>query len=89
MVARMNFIATSESVSLGEGALDTIMTVAEGDMRKAVTFLQSAHQLAGDSPVSVALIEDLTSQVDILVPDCSISFSLLELKSLFCVFVSL
>jgi replication factor C subunit 2/4 len=63
MVARMNYIATSESVSLGPGALDTIMTVAEGDMRKAVTFLQSAHQLAGTAPVSVALIDDLTSQV--------------------------
>jgi replication factor C subunit 2/4 len=48
MVNRLNFIATSEGVRLAEGALATIMHAANGDMRKAVTYLQSAHQLSGE-----------------------------------------
>ena len=41
---------------LGEGTLDKIMQVANGDMRKAVTYLQSAHQLLGKS-VGAGLVQ--------------------------------
>jgi replication factor C subunit 2/4 len=41
---------TQEGVVLGDGTLDTIMHVSNGDMRKAVTYLQSAHQLLGAAP---------------------------------------
>lgn len=34
-----------EHVRLDSGALDAILTVACGDMRKAVTYLQSSSQL--------------------------------------------
>lgn len=53
-----------ESVQLGDGALDTIMKVSEGDMRKAVTFLQSAHELAGkNNTVSSDIVLDVSGQV--------------------------
>ena len=69
MTNRLNFIAQSEGVKLAEGAMETLMTASGGDMRKAVTFLQSSHQLAGkDEAITSAMIVDLTSAV----PDSAI-----------------
>lgn len=57
-----------ENVRLAEGALDTIMTVSEGDMRKAVTYLQSANELAGrDSIVTSDIVLDVSGQVFFLI----------------------
>jgi len=63
MVQRINYIAEQEGVQLGEGALDTILTCSGGDMRKAVTFLQSSHQLSGGQPVSTEMVVDISGQV--------------------------
>jgi DNA polymerase III delta prime subunit len=53
-----------EHVELEEDALNTIMTVSEGDMRKAVTYLQSAHELAGkNSSISSDIVLDVSGQV--------------------------
>ena len=60
---RMQYIAESEGVSLGENALETIMRVSQGDMRKAVTYLQCAHQLSSGSPVTVDLVVDISAEV--------------------------
>ena len=43
---RLQDIATSEHVRLGEGVLQTLIRCSEGDLRKAITFLQSASKLA-------------------------------------------
>lgn len=63
MMNRMQYIAESEGVSLGENALETIMRVSQGDMRKAVTYLQCAHQLSSGSPVTVDLVVDISAEV--------------------------
>ena len=70
MTNRLNFIAQSEGVKLAEGAMETLMTASGGDMRKAVTFLQSSHQLVGggDEAITSSIILDLTSTV----PDSAI-----------------
>jgi replication factor C subunit 2/4 len=53
-----------EHVQLDEGAMQTIMTVSEGDMRKAVTYLQSAHELAGKkNSISSDIVLDVAGQV--------------------------
>ena len=53
-----------EHVQLDEGALNTIMVVSEGDMRKAVTYLQSASELAGkNSIVTSEIVHDVSGQV--------------------------
>ncbi|KAL8791533.1 MAG: hypothetical protein Q9195_005861 [Heterodermia aff. obscurata] len=44
---RLEHIAQSENVKLEEGAVDTLITCSEGDLRKAITFLQSAARLVG------------------------------------------
>ncbi|PHH89032.1 hypothetical protein CDD83_6729 [Cordyceps sp. RAO-2017] len=49
---RLEDIARTEGVSLEDGAVDALITCSEGDLRKAITFLQSAARLvgAGDAP---------------------------------------
>lgn len=47
MKARIQQIAASEHVIITEAVADELLVAAQGDMRKAVTFLQSCHQLTG------------------------------------------
>ncbi|KAL1639992.1 Subunit of heteropentameric Replication factor C (RF-C) [Diplodia intermedia] len=44
---RLEDIAAAEGVVLGDGAVDALVRVSEGDLRKAITFLQSAARLVG------------------------------------------
>ena len=44
---RLDDIAQKEGVSLGPGAIDALITCSEGDLRKAITYLQSAARLVG------------------------------------------
>ncbi|EWC45177.1 replication factor C subunit 2 [Drechslerella stenobrocha 248] len=43
--ARLNTIALAEGVKCQDGVLDTLIKVSDGDLRKAITFLQSAAKL--------------------------------------------
>lgn len=44
---RLEEIAQIENVKVEEGVLDTLIKCSEGDLRKAITFLQSAARLVG------------------------------------------
>ena len=44
---RLEDIAKLEGVRLEEGVVDTLLRCSEGDLRKAITFLQSAARLVG------------------------------------------
>jgi len=44
---RLEMIAGREGVLLAEGAVEALVKCAEGDLRKAITFLQSAARLVG------------------------------------------
>ncbi|KAF3191713.1 hypothetical protein TWF225_000939 [Orbilia oligospora] len=44
---RLSSIAEAEGVKYQEGVVDTLIKVADGDLRKAITFLQSAARLHG------------------------------------------
>jgi len=44
---RVEEIAEKEAVALEDGAADTLIKCSEGDLRKAITFLQSAARLVG------------------------------------------
>jgi replication factor C subunit 2/4 len=56
MKARLMSIATAENCKVQEKELDFILKLCEGDMRRAVTTLQSAHAL-NDSVDADALAE--------------------------------
>jgi replication factor C subunit 2/4 len=59
---RIQFICDAEGVQLGEDALSTLSKVSGGDMRRAITTLQSAARLKG-SPVMPATILDVAGSV--------------------------
>ncbi|MCJ1393505.1 hypothetical protein MMC18_006380 [Xylographa bjoerkii] len=49
---RLEEIAEKEGVALEDGALDSLIKCSEGDLRKAITFLQSAARLVGVVKIS-------------------------------------
>ena len=49
---RLEDIAENENVKLEDGAVDRLIKCSEGDLRKAITFLQSAARLVGSVKTS-------------------------------------
>jgi DNA polymerase III delta prime subunit len=47
MADRINFICAQEGLTLQPGVMGTLGTAAGGDMRKAITILQSSSRLYG------------------------------------------
>lgn len=80
---RLEEIARYEGVQLEDGAVDALIKCSEGDLRKAITFLQSAARLVGASapvgagedemdvdkqPVTVKIVEDIAG----IIPDATV-----------------
>ncbi|ROV99887.1 hypothetical protein VMCG_06212 [Cytospora schulzeri] len=80
---RLEEIAEKEGVQLEDGAVDALIKCSEGDLRKAITYLQSAARLVGASaatggaddemdvdtkPVTVKIVEDIAG----VIPDTTI-----------------
>ena len=66
MIHRLTTIASTEKVKLDPNALDAIMTASGGDMRKAVNYLQSSHQLS--SPNNGIVTADAVVEMSGAVP---------------------
>ena len=64
MHERINFIARGENLQLAEGTLKALEHVSAGDMRKAITLLQSAASLFGSE-----LTGDRIREVAGVIPD--------------------
>ena len=64
MHERINFIAKGENLQLAEGTLQALEHVSAGDMRKAITLLQSAASLFGSE-----LTGDRIREVAGVIPD--------------------
>ncbi|KAK1985338.1 replication factor C [Colletotrichum cereale] len=75
---RLQDIAENEGVQLEDGAVDALIKCSEGDLRKAITYLQSAARLVGaddkdaseddamdvdKKPVTVKIIEDIAGVI--------------------------
>mmetsp|Transcript_35590 Transcript_35590/g.70753 ORF Transcript_35590/g.70753 Transcript_35590/m.70753 type:complete len:225 (+) Transcript_35590:412-1086(+) len=70
MKHRMREIAGHEGINLTEETLETLLQASNGDMRKAVTFLQSAYQLSGgQSNISASAVVDISGQIPSAVLD--------------------
>lgn len=59
------YCAEHEHVTMAPGALDSIMKFSGGDMRRAVTLLQSSSQLRKNpsTPVTTAMVVDIGVEV--------------------------
>lgn len=75
---RLEVIAQNEGVQLEDGTVDALIKCSEGDLRKAITFLQSAARLVGSGaavsedgekmdidtkPVTVKIVEDIAGVI--------------------------
>jgi replication factor C subunit 2/4 len=52
-------IVKQENVNLGSGSLDTLIKASGGDLRKAITYLQSAHSLQGKDEITPSIISEI------------------------------
>lgn len=68
MKDRLQTIATAENCTLSSSQLDTILTLAEGDMRRAVQTLQSVHALLGGGSGATALDDEAIADLAGLPP---------------------
>jgi replication factor C subunit 2/4 len=57
--ARIEFICEQEGASLAPGALKTLIECSNGDLRKAITFLQSGYNLQGSEPITSRMIHEM------------------------------
>ncbi|XP_062521686.1 replication factor C subunit 4-like [Corticium candelabrum] len=72
---RLTEICEKENVRCDETALSTLMDVSEGDLRKAITLLQSAHRLKGGEIVMEGDIIEIAAvipseRLDLLIDTC-------------------
>ncbi|KZT52474.1 P-loop containing nucleoside triphosphate hydrolase protein [Calocera cornea HHB12733] len=47
--ARLEFVAHAEGVSVTPPVIDALITTSDGDLRRSITYLQSAHRLAAST----------------------------------------
>lgn len=67
------FYLAREGVKVTDSSLDALLTASKGDMRKAVTYLQSSHQLTqGKKVITPEIVADVSGAVRIsFLPSCS------------------
>jgi len=63
MRAQLKKIAASEAVDYDDGVYEKILDFAQGDMRRAVTLLQSCLQFYGKKSVSPEALEEVSGDV--------------------------
>ncbi|KAK9800220.1 hypothetical protein WJX73_010887 [Symbiochloris irregularis] len=57
MTDRINHICTEEGVTMGSGSMETLSKVSGGDLRRAITTLQSAVRLQGPDVAPATLLD--------------------------------
>lgn len=57
--ARLEMICAAEGVNLGPNTLKTLIECSGGDLRKAITFLQSGFNLQGSEPITPRMVEEM------------------------------
>ncbi|RKP10910.1 P-loop containing nucleoside triphosphate hydrolase protein [Thamnocephalis sphaerospora] len=62
-VGRLQYIGNQEGLRCTDEAYNALVRVSGGDLRRAITFLQSAHRLHPDGHISVKAIEEMAGAV--------------------------
>lgn len=70
--SRLSYIATAEHIDVNAPVLDTLISTSSGDLRRAITYLQSASRLSSSTnpptPITVTDIQEIAG----VVPDAVI-----------------
>lgn len=61
--SRLEEIADWEGVNIDSDAIDTVISAADGDLRKAITYMQSASRLHKDERVTSQSIRDIAGVI--------------------------
>jgi len=62
-LVRLNEIKLKEEVDCSDATLDRLVVMSGGDLRQAITFMQSAHRLNGGTEVTTSDIEEIAGTV--------------------------
>ncbi|KAI7892428.1 replication factor C subunit 2 [Mucor mucedo] len=60
---RIQLICAKEGVNLAPNTLQTLIECSGGDLRKAITFLQSGYNLQGSEPITPRMIEEMAGVI--------------------------
>lgn len=62
---RLEHIASIENIQFEEGVIDTLINSCDGDLRKAITFLQSAYRLHSttQTPISNSTLTEIAGTI--------------------------
>jgi len=60
---RLRHICSEEAVKVSPEALEAVMSISEGDLRRAITTLQSCARLAGETELQKDTVEEVTGVV--------------------------
>ncbi|KAL0091309.1 replication factor C subunit 2 [Phycomyces blakesleeanus] len=63
LVNRINMICDKENVQLGQGTMKALIKASSGDLRKAITFLQSGSNLHSNEPITPGTIYEMAGVV--------------------------
>ncbi|KAF8232335.1 P-loop containing nucleoside triphosphate hydrolase protein [Tricholoma matsutake] len=71
--ARLSYVATAEHIDVSSSVIDTLINTSSGDLRRAITYLQSASRLSSSTipptPITPADIQEIAG----VVPDAVIN----------------
>ncbi|KAF8655988.1 hypothetical protein AX16_002848 [Volvariella volvacea WC 439] len=67
--ARLRYIADQEHVSVDQSVIDTLIKSSSGDLRRAITYLQSAHRLSMASNPPMPITPRDIQEIAGIVPD--------------------
>lgn len=60
---RIEMICAQEGVNLAPNSLKTLIDCSGGDLRKAITFLQSGHNLQGSAAITPSMISEMAGVI--------------------------
>lgn len=63
MAERLQYICQVEGVQCHPETLDQLVDVSDGDLRQAITFLQSSHRLLGKAPITKDIISEISGYI--------------------------
>lgn len=69
MLKRLRYIAQEEEVNITENGLEAVVKLSGGDMRKAVTAMQSASQFYAGEKVTPEVLVDIAGKIPAAVKD--------------------
>lgn len=68
-MSRLQYIATAEHVTIEPTVLNTLITTSNGDLRRAITYLQSASRLSSATTPPIPITSTDIQEIAGVVPD--------------------